>query len=327
MAMDTVALLDETVRHQIDLERYKLGQVKRILRFVRQMRADMIERLVDQAVGDNWQTARQRSIISQLDDIAAAAMARIDSGIRDAAQELTDAELQFQAQLLSDAFDVDLETAFDRVTVGTVYAAAASQPFRGAVLAEWSKGLDDGVRRRLRRELSQSFTEGETLRQAVSRISGVADMTDRQATALARTTLQHMASFAQRRAYQQASATQWIFIAVLDSRTTAECRGRSGKVYTIEDSAPWPPRHMQCRSTAMPIETRADIPEIPSYSDWLDRQPVEIQNDILGVKKAQLFRRGGLNLDRFIDRKGSELTLDELRRRYPGAWRRARLAA
>ena len=327
MAMDTVALLDETVRHQIDLERYKLGQVRRILRFVQQMRADMVTRLVEQAVGDNWQTTRARSIIAQLDDIAAAAMARIDSGIRDAAQELTEAELQYQAQLLSDAFDVNLAASFDRVTVQTVYAAATSEPFQGAVLSEFSKGLDDSVRRRLRRELSQSFTEGETLRQATARISGLADMTDRQAKALARTTLHHIALYAKRKAYQEASATQWIYIAVLDSRTTPECRGRSGKIYTIEDSAPWPPRHWQCRSTSMPIETKADIPEMPTYTDWLRRQPVKVQDDILGKKKAQLFRKGGLKLDKFIDRKGSELSLKELKRRYPGAWRRAEMAA
>ena len=50
-----------------------------------------------------------------------------------------------------------------------------------------------------------------------------------------------------------------------------------------------------------------------TYGDWLKRQPIEVQDDILGVTKGRLFRKGGLSMGRFIDRKGQELTLDQLR--------------
>jgi len=54
-----------------------------------------------------------------------------------------------------------------------------------------------------------------------------------------------------------------------------------------------------------------------SYTDWLRRQSAEYQRDALGPTRAALFRKGDLNLDKFIDGTGSALTLDELQKRMP----------
>lgn len=67
----------------------------------------------------------------------------------------------------------------------------------------------------------------------------------------------------------------------------------------------------------------ANIGQVPStttYQEWMRRQPVEFQDEVLGQTKARLFRRGDLTLDDFVDRAGRELTLDELRRRFPRAF-------
>lgn len=53
-----------------------------------------------------------------------------------------------------------------------------------------------------------------------------------------------------------------------------------------------------------------------TYDEWLRKQPTSFQNEVLGVRKAQAFRKG-LRLDKFIDRAGNELTLDELNSRFP----------
>lgn len=67
----------------------------------------------------------------------------------------------------------------------------------------------------------------------------------------------------------------------------------------------------------------ANIGQVPSattYQEWMGRQDAAFQNEVLGVTKAQLFRGGKLTLDDFVDRAGRELTLDELRRRFPRAF-------
>ena len=62
------------------------------------------------------------------------------------------------------------------------------------------------------------------------------------------------------------------------------------------------------------------VPAATSYSEFLKRQPTGFQNEVLGVRKARLFRAGKLELNQFIDRRGNELTLAELEAKYPDAF-------
>lgn len=55
------------------------------------------------------------------------------------------------------------------------------------------------------------------------------------------------------------------------------------------------------------------VPSSTTYDDWLRRQPVEFQDEVLGKGRAKLFR-DGLKIDRFVDRNGRQLTLKELRK-------------
>lgn len=63
-------------------------------------------------------------------------------------------------------------------------------------------------------------------------------------------------------------------------------------------------------------EVIGQVPGKVSYDRWLRRQPTAFQNEVLGVKKAKAFRKG-LRMDQFIDRRGSELNLKQLRKRFP----------
>jgi SPP1 gp7 family putative phage head morphogenesis protein len=49
-----------------------------------------------------------------------------------------------------------------------------------------------------------------------------------------------------------------------------------------------------------------------TYNDWLKRQPLYFQEFVLGKTKAQLFRRGDLTLDKFVNPDGSSITLESL---------------
>jgi len=67
------------------------------------------------------------------------------------------------------------------------------------------------------------------------------------------------------------------------------------------------------------------VPESVTYQDWLKGKPAAFQDDVLGPTKGKLFRDGGLALDRFVDRKGHELTLQELRQKEAAAFKKAGL--
>jgi SPP1 gp7 family putative phage head morphogenesis protein len=65
------------------------------------------------------------------------------------------------------------------------------------------------------------------------------------------------------------------------------------------------------------------VPDDLTYNEWLKRQPVGFQDNVLGKKKGQLFRDGGLHVDRFVDDvTGRRLTLDTVKRQNEQAWMR-----
>ena len=63
-------------------------------------------------------------------------------------------------------------------------------------------------------------------------------------------------------------------------------------------------------------EAIGQVPQDVNYDTWLRRQPTTFQNEVLGVQKGKAFRKG-LQMDQFIDRRGNELTLDQLRETQP----------
>ncbi len=98
-----------------------------------------------------------------------------------------------------------------------------------------------------------------------------------------------------------------------------------------------------CRTTVVPVlkaEYARDIPgstrpskgadgvapvsSKTSYPEWLARQPASFQKDVLGRTRYELFSKGKLDIDKFVD-NGRTLTLDQLREREPASFERAGL--
>jgi hypothetical protein len=60
------------------------------------------------------------------------------------------------------------------------------------------------------------------------------------------------------------------------------------------------------------VDRIGTVPADITYDGWLRTQPIAFQDEVLGRSKATLFRKG-LSLDRFVDRTGRELTVQELK--------------
>jgi SPP1 gp7 family putative phage head morphogenesis protein len=67
------------------------------------------------------------------------------------------------------------------------------------------------------------------------------------------------------------------------------------------------------------------VPAKTTYNEWLGTQPAKFQNEVLGPTRGKLFRKGGLEMDKFVDRAGNELTLAQLADRDPTAFMKAGL--
>ena len=52
-----------------------------------------------------------------------------------------------------------------------------------------------------------------------------------------------------------------------------------------------------------------------TYSGWFAQQDSMFQREWLGPKRYELYRKGGYSIDRFVDPRGKEYTLEELKKR------------
>ena len=173
--------------------------------------------------------------------------------------------------------------------------------------------------------------------QAGGEVTAVAN---HQVMALVRTSVNQVANNSSQQTYEanQSVTSRYRYIATLDSRTSPICRALDGQEFDY-GKGPVPPQHFNCRSTTVPLidYERLDIPPpkpgkrrskdglVPadqSYGQWLNNQSKETKADVLGPEKVPYFNRlvkkyGSTDaIRKFVSEDGSELTLEQLRRRY-----------
>jgi len=116
-----------------------------------------------------------------------------------------------------------------------------------------------------------------------------------------------------------------IYVAILDSRTTEQCKGLHGKVFGASEG-PRPPIHWYCRSTRIPLV--GDGPNrIPRYREWLNRLSVADQNEVLGPRQAAAFRNGSLDLQTFREPNWRGIDLETLAKRESRVFEAAGMGA
>jgi SPP1 gp7 family putative phage head morphogenesis protein len=180
--------------------------------------------------------------------------------------------------------------------------------------------------------------EAKTVRQLIAAGGQATAVADNQVIALIRTSINQVANTASQQVYEanQDITKKYRYVATLDTRTSAICRALDGKEFEY-GKGPMPPQHFNCRSTTVPIidpdilppsttATRASkdgqVPINQSYGEWLSNQPRSVQADALGPGKVAYFNRLAKKygprdaIAKLVRDDGSELTLDQLRKRY-----------
>jgi SPP1 gp7 family putative phage head morphogenesis protein len=180
--------------------------------------------------------------------------------------------------------------------------------------------------------------EAKTVRQLVAAGGQATAVADNQIITLVRTSINQVANTASQQVYEanQDITKKYRYVATLDTRTSAICAALDGREFEY-GKGPMPPQHFNCRSTTVPIidpdilppsttATRASkdgqVPINQSYGEWLAKQPRSVQADALGPGKVAYFNKladkyGPRNaIAKLVRDDGSELTLDQLRKRY-----------
>lgn len=167
----------------------------------------------------------------------------------------------------------------------------------------------------------------------VAKDSAVADMGAihqlRNSTLMnTRTALQSFAMETHRMIYEknQELFSGYRWFATLDRRTCVVCGEKEGHVYeNYKDIGDTPPVHPNCRCTIIPVikgfeeleegDTRASmngqVDSKLTFEDWLQGQSVEVQKDVLGNYRYNLFKNG-TPMESFVE-DNRILTIKELK--------------
>jgi SPP1 gp7 family putative phage head morphogenesis protein len=337
-------LLDRAVRHAIQLERFKAGEVRRVVSFLdRKLYPDLLGRLTTRLerirvrgfdTGPHT-TEQVRKMLVSLGLIVDRHLSVAYKAHRAQLFDLSASESRWQAASLGKALGpVQIETLLP--AAATLRAVVTSRPFQGRLLRGWWSQHGRATKARIRQAVAIGIAEGEGTAAIVRRVREGVSISRRGAEGMVRTAVNHVTTHAKEAAYAANSdvikGVAWV--STLDSRTTPICQSRDGNVYGI-DTGPRPPAHIGCRSTTTPVlkswrDLGIDLDEAPvgtrasmngqvpaslTYGDWLKRQSKAIQEEALGVRKAQLFRSGQFSVKGFVSRAGRPLTLAELEAR------------
>ncbi|SCZ74112.1 MULTISPECIES: minor capsid protein [unclassified Pseudomonas] len=356
------AILDATIRHAVFLEQLKSGEVEKFGPFLKEIDRSIRDRLA-RADLTEYTARRLEVLLQEVDSLLLGIFDRYSEKLNLDLVDIANYEAQFEATSLTRAAPVGV--SFEAAVPGAaaIRTAILSNPLSvrgvdgGKLLKSFIDGFTATERQRLTGAIRQGFFEGQTNFQIIKNIRGTKTLnyndgilatTNRNAGAIVRTAVQHVATQARMETLKENSdvvqAVEWV--STLDSKTTPQCRTLDKHRFKLTEG-PRPPIHINCRSTVVavtrfsklfaegatrasigddgPQQVRADL----SYYEWLMQQPSAFQVKAIGPSRAKLLRDGGLSVVRFnelqLDRNFSPLTLEQMKALEPLAFEKAGL--
>lgn len=346
-------ILDDTIQHQVLLERVGSDVSRRVRKRVAKLVPVTIEAMLGFDDVAELET-------DELQDLLREAQVKQTQVMVDALAEMTG-----QLESLSGdeaAWHGKALKAWTRgatikvMKAAEAYQAALEAPIAatGDLLEDFTDGWSKSQVKAVNAAISRGYTQGQTTADIVRAIrgtkakryaDGIMESVGRNTDAVVRTAIQHVASTARMETWaRNADVVEgYKIVATLDGKTTPICRSLDGQVFPL-GKGPKPPFHIRCRTTTAPEiakefawlsegETRSSakgpVDADLTYYGWLKTQPAKFQDLAIGPARAQLLRDGGLTADEFarlnLGRNFEPLTLDEMRKIEPGAFRRAGL--
>ena len=345
-------IVDEITRRQHFLEQYYNGQADKLKPFLNRIAKNLrLELTKTQTVTSQ---ARISKLLNFTEDLIRGELSQFTDDLSEQIKLFATNEAEFSSAVVSQS-----DKAFEMVVPAPAQlnAAVRARPFNNKLLKDYLSEFSTKQAKMVRDAVSMGFYEGQTTQQIVQGIigtksqnykNGILNVTRTNASTMVRTALSHTAAVARNKTFEDNSdlIPYYEWISTLDGRTSPICRSGDGKVFKV-GKGPLAPHHYNCRSTETPLfkeevtidgkkltqkdigGTRASkdgqVSADLNYNDWLKLQTDDFQNEVLGIAKADLFRDGGITMDKFVNNKGQSLTLDQLKTKYPKSWEKADL--
>ena len=338
-------LFDSALRHAHHLERFKKGEVNRVLTFLqRDVMPDLLKRIESrlQRGAGKWGTAMLRDLAASTSQIMSGAAHVLNKKLGDDMSSLAVSEANWQRA----AFEavVPFELSWRVPNLELLRAIVDTEPMQGRLMSDWWSSVAQTAQKDIMKQVRIGIAEGESVSQMVTRLKGTGTSAfngstiskiNANAAAVVRTAVATVTSTARQKVYEE--NTDFLkgvqAVATLDGNTTLFCINIDGQVFPV-DSPPekLAPYHWGCRTVMVPVtkswkelglnlkdteaSTRAsmngEVPAKMTYTDWFADQSAEFQDSVLGPSRAEMYRKGEFELKDFQSSNGEPLTLKEL---------------
>jgi len=341
--------MDVLTRHQIYLQGYANGEVKKMLPFIRTMLKDVTAR-IGKLSSDTSQINRLIVLQQDLKIIIDSSMGKMNTALTNDLIKLGKLESDFTHKLLGTMITTNvtgtnlakISSAITNVPMKLITGKTTTSLTINQAIKQFSSKAASSITRTIQTGIV-SGTPLDEITDQVSRL--VKGRTRAQAEALIRTSTNHASTQARNEVYKANSDVieKEEFVATLDTETSLTCAGFDGKHFDVGQGA-MPALHFNCRSLRIPIirseyavkglkgerASKGDDGAKPigaksTYGGWLRKQPASFQDDTLGKQRGALFRRGKLPIENFTNDKGIQYSLTELRALEGNAFERANL--
>ena len=323
-------------RHAVYIEGVKTKTIDDFAPFLKNIKREITQELASVEDFGNLRGQRLNRLLRVISGSLENQFKDYEKVWREVLSELAEYESAFSLKALNKVAAVDLSSP----APAQIMTAAFAQPLdvkgvdSGKLLSKFYRDWTDKTKDRVTGAIRLGAAQGKTLQQLVQQIKGskkarykdgILDATRRDVSLIVKTSIAHITNQSRAVVYErnQDIVVGEQILAVLDSRTSEQCRGLSGRKFDV-GKGPQPPLHLACRSMRLPVlddgldfldgaghqfargakgieRVAADM----TYYEWLKTQPKGFQDDVLGATRGQLFRAGGLSAKRF-----SQLQLD-----------------
>lgn len=329
----------QTIRRGVLLEQYKNGEVRKVVSFLnRQVEPDLAASLQKYA-GKEFTANRLRLVQEAVWDITGNGYKDMGRQVRNDLLEQAPVDAAATAKIVRQSLPLDIDLTVP--SLAALRQVVTGTPINGHFVPEWFEALADGTARRVNQQVAIGYAEGEGIDQIVRRIvgtranryrDGILRRSRSDVESVVRTAIAGVSHNVRDETYRAnkdiVKEVSWT--AALDPRTCEVCMDLDGRTFDVDDVPGLP--HVNCRCATVPVlaswkemglsleelsaSTRASmdgqVPESLTYPEWLRRQSDEVQAEALGVRKAELFRAGDLEISDFVGDNNRILTLKEL---------------
>ena len=327
------------------MQRYASGEVNKLIPLLAQISRDVAARIRSVEVTE-FQFLRLQAIQRDINVLITEALSNLQGQLTLDLTDLMEYESGFTTRLLNQIIDTDVTTISAGIDLGQIQGLLSNSQMSlitgktvsNLTLDQAFSQFGGTIANDIQALVNSGIAQGQTTQEIARSVRGMINTRSRaQAEALIRTASNHAGNLARSQTYADNSDVLdgEKFVATLDGKTTITCGSNDGKVFEV-GQGPQPPLHWNCRSVRIPIVNPAftlgaglrgqrasmdgPVNAQRTFGGWLRSQPAEFQNDVLGPERADLFRNGGLSIDKFTDDRGIVYSLEELRVLEPQAF-------